>query len=697
LQTSCLIFTIIGIIGISIFSTSINAETVAKSTTFEKTTLLEFTNNDSSPLQTVKLWLGKESGNFKSFKAEKGWTGIKNPQGVIVFTSSQPLSNGESVKFGIKTEIQSPGVNWKTLDYSGSEISVGKVTSGINLSSDNTQNSQNIDGATFHIIPQAPKSGDTIRIVGDGFPRNTILNFQINGNSLEDFSTDQNGNVVGTVKIPLTMKEDRVDLALVDSQGNKKTISIRIDSSEEITAPLNIKKLTVDELTEIVEPGQKLSASGMGRPGSSVTITGKDPQGNKLNQIVIQVDSQGNWKFEVVIPLDAPLGTKNIEFSDGIETITKSTSVSVSKIIRANASQLKYMPGDNFVINGTAKSDKALQVIINDPLGKEIFSDILDVDQSGTFSFNYQTESTSTKGTYVVYLTQDQESEIVRIGLGELPGPQIIAKFDKLNYASSDTAKLIINGPAKSTISILIIDPSDKVKQTDSVTLGLDGMNKYDLPLSGYKSGVYTAVIKHPQSETNLVFSVGLQITSENILIQTTKPEYIPGASILLLGTSSPNTILNLEMSDPDGKIVKTKDIFSDKEGKFSEGTFRVPSDAKQGEWTVKAKSGPKFAETKFNVSGTSLKTFNIHTDKNSPYKIDDYITIIGTGGGKTQTAIITIIDSNNVKVVELKTSSTKEGNFQTVWIVPQNILPGKYSIKAELGADIAETTFEIQ
>ena len=90
-------------------------------------------------------------------------------------------------------------------------------------------------------------------------------------------------------------------------------------------------------------------------------------------------------------------------------------------------------------------------------------------------------------------------------------------------------------------------------------------------------------------------------------------------------------------------------------------------------------------------------KTFNIHTDKNSPYKIDDYITIIGTGGGKTQTAIITIIDSNNVKVVELKTSSTKEGNFQTVWIVPQNILPGKYSIKAELGADIAETTFEIQ
>ncbi len=697
MHTDYLIFTIIGIIGISILSIPVNAETVAKSTTFEKTTLLEFTNNDVSPVQTVKLWLGKESGNFKSFKAENGWTGIKNPQGVIVFTSSKPLNNGESVKIGIKTEIENPGVNWKTLDNSGSEISVGQVISRINQQPNNSQNSQNIEGATFHIIPQSPKSGDSIRIVGEGFPRNTILTFQINGNSLEDFSTDQNGNVVGTVKIPLTIKEDRVDLALADSQGNKKTISIRIDSSQEIIAPVNIKKLTVDQITEIVEPGQKLSASGMGRPGSSVTITGKDPQGNKLNQIVIEVDNQGNWKFEVVIPLDAPLGTKNIEFSDGIETITKSTSVSISKIIRATPSQLKYTPGDNFVINGTAKSGKTLQVIINDPIGKEIFSDILNIDESGVFSFNYQTESTSTKGTYVVYLTQDQESEIVRIGLGELPGPQIIAKFDKLNYASSDTAKLIINGPAKSTISILIIDPSDKVKLSDSVTLGLDGMNYYDLPLSGYKSGVYTAVIKHPQSDTNLVFSVGLQITSENILMQSTKPEYLPGANILLLGSTSPNAILNLEMSDPDGKIVKIKDIFSDKNGKFSDGTFRVPSDAKQGQWIIKAKSGPKFAEIKFTVSGTSLKTFNIHTDKNSPYKVEDYVTIIGAGGGKTQTTIITITDSNNVKVDELNTSSTKDGSFQIVWVIPQNILPGKYSIKAELGADTAETTFEIQ
>ena len=67
---------ILGIFAVSIFSISgiASAETNAKSTNFEKTTLVEFTNNDASEIQTVRMWLGKDSGEFKSFKSEKGWT-----------------------------------------------------------------------------------------------------------------------------------------------------------------------------------------------------------------------------------------------------------------------------------------------------------------------------------------------------------------------------------------------------------------------------------------------------------------------------------------------------------------------------------------------------------------------------------------------------------------------------------------------
>ena len=698
-------FAILGIFVVFIFSaaTAASAETAAKSTAFEKTTLVEFTNNDSTPIHTVKMWLGKDSGAFKSFKAEKGWTGTKSPQGVLIFTSTEPLAPGESVKFGIKTEIESPGVNWKTSDATGNELSIGKVTPGQAKQPDTptppVDNTApvNMDDATFKVIPESPKTGDSIRVVGDGFPKNTSLNFQINGNSLEDFQTDQNGHVVGSAKIPITIQADRVDLSLVDSQGHKKTISIRITQAGEIAAPPNTKKLTVDQFVSLAEPGQKVSASGTGKVGSSVTITGKDLSGNKLYQAVVPVDNQGNWMHETVIPLDAPLGTRNVEFSDGIDTITKSLSISISKTIKISSSATKYNPGDKFVFNGTAKPGQSLQVIINDPIGKEIFSDIMDLDESGAVSFEYQTAATSTKGTYVVFATQGDETEIIRVGLGELPSPQIIAKFDKLNYASSETAKITIQGPAKSTVSILIIDPSDKVKLTESVVLGLDGSLVHDLILSEYKSGVYTAVIKHPQSETSLSFSVGLQTTTGVILVQTTKPEYLPGDNILILGSTNPNAILALEMSDPDGKIIKKKDIFSDKDGKFSEGTFRVPSDAKQGPWLIKAKSGAKFSDAKFTVSGTATKTFTVKTDKTNPYRAGDLMTITGIGGGKTQTVVVKISDSKNNQITELTVSSTKDGSFQTLWPIPQGMEPGKYNIKATVGTETAETTFDLQ
>ncbi|AJZ76419.1 hypothetical protein [Candidatus Nitrosotenuis cloacae] len=697
---------ILGIFAVSIFSISgiASAETSAKSTNFEKTTLVEFTNNDASEIQTVRMWLGKDSGEFKSFKSEKGWTGTKTPQGVLVFSTSDPLNSGESVKFGIKTEVEGPGINWKTVDATGNELAVGKVLPGQTSAppppppQDNTViPTPKMDGATFRVIPESPKTGDTVRIVGDGFPPKTVFKFTIDDQPLEDIQTDEKGHVSGTAKIPITKQADRVEFSLVDNQGNKKTISIRITQAEQVAAPQNTKKLTVDQGTSIAEPGEKISAKGTGKPGSSIKITAKDPTGVKLYEAVVPVDNQGNWSHETVVPLDAPLGTRQVEFSDGLDTITRSFSVSISKTINISSSATKYNPGDKFVFNGTAKPDQSLQVVINDPIGKEIFSDILELDSTGVISFEYQTAATSTKGTYAVIATQGSETEIVRVGLGELPSPQIIAKFDKLNYASSETAKITIEGPAKANISILIIDPGDKVKLTETVTLGLDGSKVHDLVLDGYKSGVYTAVIKHTKSEAQLVFSVGLQQSSGPILMQATKQEYLPGDSVLVLGSTNVNVLLSLEMLDPDGKVLKKKDIFSDKEGKFSEGTFRVPSDAKQGPWVIKAKSGSNSADAKFTVSGTITKTFSVKTDKTTAYRSGDYMTIIGTGGGKTQTVVIKILDSKNNEITDLTMSSTKEGSFQTLWPVPSGMEPGKYNIKATVGGETAETTFDLQ
>ena len=80
---------------------------------FEETTIIEFENSKSSTsdIDTIRMWLGSDF-TFKSFKNEKGLTGKKTPQGVIVFSTSSPLKAGDVVIFGIKSDKPKPGINW---------------------------------------------------------------------------------------------------------------------------------------------------------------------------------------------------------------------------------------------------------------------------------------------------------------------------------------------------------------------------------------------------------------------------------------------------------------------------------------------------------------------------------------------------------------------------------------------------------
>jgi hypothetical protein len=687
------------------------ADTTAKATNFEKTTLLEFTNNDNTDVKTLRIWLGADAGSFKSYKTEKGWTGIRTPQGVLVFTAEEPLAQGESVKFGIKTEVANPGVNWKSLDTGGNELTIGKVLAGQITQPHDRQSTPppannekkpatNFDSATFRIIPDKPKNGDSVRIIGDGFPPNINLDFLIDNEKLEDFRTDNSGHLIGRTQIPVNKAADRVEFSLADSSGNKKTVSIRIEHKETQMVSPNVKHLTVDQFVGVLAPGEVVKVSGTGQPGSAVTITAQDASGAKIYESVATVSSQGLWSHETTIPPNAEIGTRKVTFSDGIDSIEKTISIAVSKTIHVKSSLTKYNPGEKMVFNGTGIANQPLDIIIEDPIRREIFHDRLELGDTGTFTYEYQTSATSTKGTYAILFTQGEETEIVRVGLGEPPSEQIIAKFDKLNYATSEKAKLTLQGPANAKVALSVIDPAGKEKEDTkniTITLGLDGRKEYEVDLSGYKTGVYSAVLQYRQDEVDIAFSVGLQFGAGEIKVQTTKQTYLHGEAITILGTANPNILLKLAMIDPDGKIFRSKDLFSDKSGTFSDGTFRIPSNGKQGVWTIKASSGANYAEAKLTVSGTTDASFAIKTDKTTPYHGGQIMTISGTGGGRTQTTIISIQNSAGVEIQELIMSSTDEGTFQTIWPVPSGLEPGTYKINVSLGAETAEITFTLE
>ena len=105
---------IFAIFSISEVEAAKNISVNAKS--FENTIIIEFTNENTQNIMTIKMWLGKDN-SFKTFKSEPDWGGGKYSDGqLLVFTATNPLKPGESVKFGVITDKKVSGINWKILD-----------------------------------------------------------------------------------------------------------------------------------------------------------------------------------------------------------------------------------------------------------------------------------------------------------------------------------------------------------------------------------------------------------------------------------------------------------------------------------------------------------------------------------------------------------------------------------------------------
>lgn len=108
-----------------------------------------------------------------------------------------------------------------------------------------------------------------------------------------------------------------------------------------------------------------------------------------------------------------------------------------------------------------------------------------------------------------------------------------------------------------------------------------------------------------------------------------------------------------------------------------------------------------KFLNSKNVDSGTTpktptIKTLTIKADPTTP-RIGDLMTILGDDAGKRQTVIIEILDSKNIQITKQIVRSGEFGEFMTNWFVPDEMKPGKYTIKVTVGKKTAETTFTLR
>ena len=708
------LLSIIVIFSISLISIPINSyaeEIFVSSVGVDKTTIITVTNDSKQDVETFRIWLTEEF-DFEAFKTEQGWIGEKNPQGVIIFTSTDSIKVGESVKFGIKTDKPNPIINWKGLDQENNTISVGAmIPTEISTTKQNpeinvNENIINTDGgifseSIFRIIPDKPNVGSTIRITGEAFGTSQIFDFYIDTKKIGSFETDQDGFFITTMKIPNDEIKERVDFKIKNKQGDEKVISLRLGTADNRIVESEKMKLSISGIDNIVKTGDKLDISGTGIPGTTIITKIITPEDNVLYTRTAKVDGAGLWKLSepIDIPFDSVFGKYSITVSDGDNELLKNWTVETNKIIVINPTEEIVEEGELMKFIGTAMPNEKLELVLESNLGKELKSEIINVGNSGFIEFEYQTkENDDPEGTWTLIATQGATKEFTYVGYGVIPTIPVNLKFDKVNYNSSDTAVISLLGTPLVNVKMIIINPAGTPGDNIFVQLQGDGRATYELDLTGYGSGIYTAVTKIENSQSSEQFSVGLQIGSGPINATVTQTEYQLGEPILLIGETNPNSLLTAKLTDPSGEEIKRIEIPTDNEGSFSESGFRIPENGISGSWKITINSGSNLEIVDFEVF--------IIKDDGMIVEISDGAEI--PGYGKTmkieiQTThksgiVLQIVNQNGVIIEDsLNCNTTAEFNCETYWTIPKDMLPGTYTLIADDNRNKTETQFIVE
>ena len=438
-----------------------------------------------------------------------------------------------------------------------------------------------------------------------------------------------------------------------------------------------------------------ITLEGMSTPNTTLTITSKQIDGEIIAIDTIQVRFDGKWTYDKLFAPNLDLGIISIEIDDGKSKVLRNIEVISAKLINIKSTESSIEVGNIIVFEGTAIPDKEMSVIIEDAIGTEIFSRTVSVSESGMVNFNVEIPRGSVEGTYILSAFQGNESGITIFGVGQEPEPILIVRPMKLNFAASETISIEIQGPSNAQIAIILIDSADREKFSDTLNLGPDGKESYKIKAGEIPTGAYTLNAKRGESSGSGVFTVGLTTGSGAISIQTTRDDYIQGEQILILGnTGAINVLLDITISDPNNKVIKKIETFSDRFGVFKIDNFRIPLDGATGMWKVNAKSGGNFKVTEFEVSGEE-KELSIFTDKTN-YDTNEMMDISGSGARFSATVTIKIFNSDAVKVDELNITAKSNGEYLTMWRIPADFASGEYEMTADDGATNTSIKFTI-
>jgi len=670
---------------------------------YENTIIIEFENESTSKIKTVKMWPGGEV-TFTSFKSEPGWGGGKYSDGkLLIFTATNTLNPGESVKFGLVTDEKVNAMNWKVLDGNDNDVDKGKISIQVisETSSDiieeeskEVEQAKEIGGelyGTKKFIPETIRPGSDIRLVGSGFGSEKNLKLYLDSTILKSVNTDKRGNFLTTISIPDAYNIGTSEFIIKDESGNIQTTNINIKESK--NRFLKTSEFEINNIPAEIRYEETLTISGSAYPQSAVIIAFENNE-RVLEKIrVVSANTNGEWIFEETIERTDDLGEKFVIFKNNQDKATKNLTIKSDYLIQISTSAVRYNAGEAVTITGTAEPNKSTTIWVKDQNKKIVQYDVFTSDVDGGLNYEFVLDDTFSSGTYTVIIKQESGSDAALFGIGQYPTSVLIALMEKTNFDLNSKAILSIVGPASSNLSITILDSNDNIEMTDSITSSSIGKNKYAIDLDGLDSGVYRAVVSSTNIQDSVKFSIGLDAGSGAISLVSTKANYSPGESILVIGNTGGNARLMITLLDPSGNVSAITETFSDNSGSFSSGDIGIPSDGVLGNWKITAHNRLDSSNIEINVSIPTGKNLTLQIEE-TQFAIGDIIIIKGIGQSDANRLEIKITNESDEEVASLHTPITSSGTFSLPWTVPAGFDTGTYTIT--VSDDENSSSFEI-
>ena len=683
-----LIFSIFTLLSISNVNAEEEISVNAKG--YENTIIIEFENESTSKIQTVRMWPGGEV-TIESFKSEPGWGGGKYSDGkLVIFTATNTLNPGESVKFGIITSEIVNGVNWKILDVNDNDIATGKTaietiseitSSFVEEEGKIVEEAKETGGALYgtkKFIPDRIRVDSDVRLIGSEFQPEENLKLYLDSTILKSIKTDKQGNFMATIHIPDTEAKTS-EFIIKDEDGNLQTTNVNIGEAN--NRFLKSSKFQVSNIPVEVNYDETLIISGKAYPKTAVVLAFEDSN-RVLEKIrVVTTNANGEWNFEELIDRTQLVGEKFVIISNNENQTVKNLTMKSGSLLELSIPKTRYNTGENISITGTSEPNKNTTLWIKDSTKKIILYDVITSDGKGELSYNLAIDDSFISGTYSIIIKQEDDSDAILFGINQYPTLNIIGLMDKTNFALNSKANLNIVGPPSSKISITLLDSNDNIKQTASAMTSSLGKTRYVIDFDGLSSGIYRAVISLQNTQDALKFSIGIEAGSGEITLNTTKDNYAPGESILLIGKTGSNARITVTLYDPSENISSKTEIFSDSSGNFFTEDLGIPSDGSFGDWKITAHSRLDNSSHEISVGLPTEASLTLEIEE-SNFTLGDTITIKGTGKSDAARIHITITYENGEEIATLETPITSDGTFSLPWQIPDDIDVGTYTIE---------------